>query len=470
MARPPTVGLKLAARVALALAFALGGCFESHARSVDEAAPRVRLGEPVRDDSVLRILGTGVGDLAGVALAAGDATGDGNADLWIGAPGVDSDCGRVSLVTGPITDDVGLVDGGETWTCEVGGGRAGETLAAGDFDGDGTDELLAGAPRAGRATGAAYLVRARGAGTRSFAGADARFVGGGENDDLGRGLAIAEGPLGSLLVGVPHLAPGSAGGAFVWRGDVSGDVDLVQADAVLRSDTLGAHAGTALDASCDADGDRIADVLVGAWGDDAGGTGGSARLFRGPIDEAASWDDALATFVSDEPGASAGSRVALADLDADGLCDALLGAPGAGGGTGAIYGFLAPHGGERHVDDADVVIGGAAVGDGLGIAFATGDQDGDGVIDLWIGVPGRDDGGPERGAVYVVHGPMTGVAAISGLASAMRGPVEGARLGAAIVAGIDLDGDGSHDVAAGAWGVTAGSNDRAGAVYVLRNR
>lgn len=462
--------LKLDARFAVALALMLGACFRSHERGEQDAQERPRLDAPVRDDSVLRLLGTGAGALTGMALAVGDATGDGKADLWIGAPGADSDCGRVALVAGPITKDGDLADGAETWTCAIDGGRAGEVLVAGDLEGDGVDEVLVGAPRAERATGAAYLVRARGAGTRSLSSADARFAGGGENDDLGRGLAIAEAPASALLVGVPHLAPGSAGGAFVWRGDVSGDVALGSADAVVRSDAIGAHAGTALDASCDADGDATPDVLVGAWGDDSGETGGAAYLFRGPIDGATTWDDAIASFVSDEPGAAAGSRVALADLDADGRCDVLVGAPGAGGSAGAIYGFLAPHGGERHVRDADLRVSDGAPSDGVGLAFAVGDQDGDGSLDLWVGVPGRDDGGPERGAVYVLHGPVSGAVAIRDLVPVLRGTADGAHFGAAIAAGADLDGDGSHDVAAGAWGVADGASDRVGAVYVLRNR
>ena len=45
---------------------------------------------------------------------------------------------------------------------------------------------------------------------------------------------------------------------------------------------------------------------------------------------------------------------------------------------------------------------------------------------------------------------------------------EGDHFGAALAAGADLDGDGSHDVAVGAWGAD-GEDDDEGAVYVIRN-
>ena len=89
-------------------------------------------------------------DYFGSSLATGDFDGDGFADLAIGTPdedsGLISDSGLVNVLYGSST---GLTAAGnETWWDEgrEAGDRFGSSLAAGDFDGDGFDELAVGAP------------------------------------------------------------------------------------------------------------------------------------------------------------------------------------------------------------------------------------------------------------------------------------------------------------------------------------
>jgi hypothetical protein len=93
-------------------------------------------------------------DQFGAALAAGDFNGDGYADLAIGVPFEDwnqEDTGIVQVVWGSST---GLAGPDELWRQDVlddfgldeEGDRFGWALAAGDFDGDGYDELAVGTP------------------------------------------------------------------------------------------------------------------------------------------------------------------------------------------------------------------------------------------------------------------------------------------------------------------------------------
>ncbi|HUU94532.1 MAG TPA: hypothetical protein VM487_02245, partial [Phycisphaerae bacterium] len=114
-------------------------------------------------------VGENEGDLAGAALASGDFDGDGNTDLLIGAPGYDLGRGRVYLIydiealpeeegeryLGDVGSSIpGVVFDGVAW-----GDLSGWSLSsAGDFDYDGADDVLVGAPGTESQRGAAFLI------------------------------------------------------------------------------------------------------------------------------------------------------------------------------------------------------------------------------------------------------------------------------------------------------------------------
>ena len=84
----------------------------------------------------------------GLAMAAGDFDGDGVTDLAVGAPywnsSSTSDAGRVRVYAGNVTrgfSTIGILAGSGASDSELG-----EALAAGDFDGNGHDELAIGLP------------------------------------------------------------------------------------------------------------------------------------------------------------------------------------------------------------------------------------------------------------------------------------------------------------------------------------
>ena len=131
-------------------------------------------------------------DGIGGAAAWGDFNGDGQADLALGA----RRSGRVYVIAGPITGDIDLSDG--SVVMYRGEGDAGFSIAAGDVDGDGTDELLVGAPgitsEAGF-VGAAYLLwdplDPRGEDTLGSR-ADREFGGAGAQVLVGRGASMGD--------------------------------------------------------------------------------------------------------------------------------------------------------------------------------------------------------------------------------------------------------------------------------------
>lgn len=117
--------------------------------------------------------------------------------------------------------------------------------------------------------------------------------------------------------------------------------------------------------------------------------------------------------------------------------------------------------------------GKAERGDRFGEAIATADFDGDGWLDLAIGVPREDLGGLKNvGLVHIVYGGSNGYRA--GRVQTLRQGVSGVpgqagardRFGAAL-APVDFDGDGWLDLAVGVPGETVGGARGAGMVQIF---
>ena len=64
--------------------------------------------------------------------------------------------------------------------------------------------------------------------------------------------------------------------AYLVLGPISGNVDLSAADAKLIGENSLDLAGSSVSGAGDVDGDGFDDILVGAWGEDSGGTGAGA--------------------------------------------------------------------------------------------------------------------------------------------------------------------------------------------------
>lgn len=344
-------------------------------------APAAIAGSPgaayLYDDSLSGITLTGSknGEQAGSSVAGGDIDGDGNADALIGAPGYDAsqqstNLGRVYLVSNPSSS---TTLGGGTLLEGSAGTSTGSRVAVVDFSGTGAEPFASDTNEVFQLDDSLDVVD-------SWSGGFATALDGGDTDGDG-----AE----ELLIGVSGssqvylLADGDSGGGF-------------GAGITLTGDS-GEGLGSSLASRCDADGDGQDDLAIGASGYSA--SKGRAYLLT---DVGAGLSGAAAS-VEGTAQYKLGTAVALADIDGDGICDLMVGGPGAGtNSSGVSWLYYGPVSGTLHPEDASAVFNGdgnfAAAGTTLG---SPGDLDGDGYDEVVVGAPGADS---LSGVVYLVIG------------------------------------------------------------------
>jgi cysteine-rich repeat protein/probable HAF family extracellular repeat protein len=384
------------------------------------------------------------GDLLGSAIAGpGDLDGNGVADLVVGAPGGPSAAHAGHLWTLLLAADGSVLSETQLDPSISGpldpGDHVGQALAAlGDFDGNTVPDVAAGAPR---------------------------------DDDGG----TDRGAVWTLLLG--------AGGGLAGNSKISST-----AGGFAGPLPNGGQFGGAVASIGDLDGNGTPDLAVGAPGDSDAGLGKGAVwvLRRAPGGGVVSAQKISAT----QGGFGGtldffdffGSSVAsLGDLNGDGVVDLAVGAPfddDGGGDRGAVWIlFLASNGTVSSWQKISATAGGfagpLATGDEFGASVAAlGDLDADGVVDLAVGAPFDDDGGPDRGAVWILllnpNGTVKAEQKIDSVQGGLAGPLgDGDEFGAAVASVGDIDGDGGGELAVGAPLANDGGADR-GAVYLLR--
>jgi hypothetical protein len=323
----------------------------------------------------------------GSAVGAGDFDGDGADDLVIGAPtdhGIDGECvmcGAVVVRFGSAGQGLAGGAGPLLLSQEAPaspdpaepGERFGYAVAAGDFDGDGRDDLAVGVPH--------------------------DFVG---ETSVG-GVAIYYG-VDAAAGGLPTVA----------------DLVLHQgADGLPGTAAAGDWFGAAL-AIGDFDGDGYDDLAIGAHfdGDPGVGSSGSVTVAYGgasgllPFAGVLLHQGRVAMADDAESNDAFGAALVTGDFDGNGFEDLIASHPnentsvfregaltammGGAGGLISRFRFVAgtlvglPSGGNQHA----------------GRALAVGDFDGSGFSDLGVGVPFNDVGGSNAGAAFVLYGAL----------------------------------------------------------------
>lgn len=406
------------------------------------------------DQQDVTIFGADSGDSLGFAVAAGDANGDAIDDILIGALLADGptnerpNAGEAYVVFGSPTlgptIDIALGQQDLTLFGAEQEDRLGASLATGDANGDGVQDILVG----------------------SF------LADGPENARYQGGEAY-------LIFGTPSLS----GARDMAHGEY--DLSLIAAEA---DDQLGHHL-----AMGDLNKDGIDDLILAAFRadgpDNAREDGGEVHVIfgssslSGVLDFASASPDVTVTAADNED--HLGHAVASRDVNGDGIDDLITGAPRADGpdnardGAGEAYVLFGSPSLAGSFDIAlaeqDVTILGADTGDRLGTSLASADLNGDGVADIIVGAErgdGPDDGRKDAGDVYVVLGSIslsqTVDIALDDHSAAVFGEQQGDAFGLRVAAA-DWDGDGQADVLATARAADGpdGTREDAGQAYVI---
>ena len=514
------IAILLASATTLAAIAACGGDDASDGATASPSpateAPARTPGPAVSFAERVTFFGSDPGDSL-AAIAVGDFNADGVPDVALAAPFADGpgngrpDAGEVYLFFGPFSggDRDALV--GDHDVVIYGareGDQLGRAVAAGDFNGDGVDDIALGAPFADgdglgqQGSGAVFIVAgsanlaaeidlAESVGAITISGADPGDVAGivlraadvddDGNDDLLVSAFLADGP--------DNERP-DAGEVYLIRGGPGlGDINLASDQPAVT--IVGAESGDRLGENLavgDVNGDGVLDLLVVATFADGPANEradtGETYVISGPLPtlvDIAQGGQAV-TIVGIDPGDQLGHSIVAGDVNGDDVDDLLLGAVSADGPgnrqniAGEVVLILGAANLPEFIDAAAggtaALIYGAGAGHRLGRTVALGDVNGDRLSDLLLGEPKAPsaDGTQETvGAIRLLYGgsrdyPSTASAADFTFYGLDGGDVLGDQVyGIPTLVVADMDGDGLDDVIATAPAADGPDNQREGA-------
>ncbi len=396
------------------------------------------------------------GDLFGSAVTSiGDLNRDGNVDIAVGAIGDDGSGGGVNqgAVYILFLDENGGVqshqkinntEGGLGSVLSNGDLFGSSIISLGDLDGDYVSDIAVGASGypGGAAAGAVWILFMNEDGTvkqsQKITSVDGGFTGNLDSNDK-FGTSIAN--LGDLNNdGVIDIAVGAIGDDGNSTGETADDFGAVLVLYLNADGTVNGHSkisndgagfdgeldgqdefGQSLTSIGDLNGDGIVDIAVGSWKDDDRGIdqGAVYLLFLSSDSTVKSHKKISASTTVFLKGLQAmdyfgSSLTSLPDLDGNGYVDLAVGALGDDNGgsgnnadRGAVWILSLDTSGTVEVFQKISGTGGDFSGDldngdNFGAALShIEDLDGNGSPKLAIGAPGDDDGGLDRGAVWI---------------------------------------------------------------------
>lgn len=383
----------------------------------------------------------------------GDVNGDGYADILIGAPnyanGQNSE-GRVSLFFGSASG-VSASNPWQVESNAANASLGYAVAMAGDLNGDNYADLVVGAPRYTNGEIREGQVRVY-YGSSSGPGTTADWVVESDTAyaRLGSSISSAGDVNGDgwddIVAGAPGYSNGESeeGRVYVYYGSATGITG--NNPWMIESDTTGAWLGEVVGQAGDVNGDGYDDIILGMPNYNNGGQYlGRVLVYHGAaagLGTAANW-----SVQSDHAGDRQGTAVSgVGDVNGDGYDDVILSAPHYND-TGRALGYLGSPSGLSSV--ADWTAESDQSGARLGITVSTaGDVNGDNYADVIVGASGYDTGDINAGKVFVYHGAAAGLSLTPNWM--VGGDQRNAFFGAAVANAGDVNGDGYSEVIVGA--------------------
>jgi hypothetical protein len=325
--------------------------------------------------------------------------------------------------------------------------------AAGDFDNDGFDDLVIGAPQYSGGTDREGRVYVYPGG--QFAVAFATFTE--SNIDFARlGASVAGAgnvngdAFDDVIAGAPDWFDGVilGGAAAVYHGSAGG---LPPSPSwLVGSDLPDTAFGSSVSGAGDVNNDGFDDVMVGAPNYEQSVTlEGRAFLYLGSasgLSTSAAWSP-----LGGQPTGHFGATVAgIGDVNNDGFDDVAVAGPDEDDGEtdeGLVHIYLGSAGGLSASATVTLQANQASASFGSSVSGA-GDVNGDGYDDVVVGAPKWDGGLIDEGKAFLYLGSAGGVQPVP--VWSVEGDQAGALMGSSVAGVGDMNGDGLDDVAVGA--------------------
>lgn len=444
----------------------------------------------------------------------GDINNDGLPDIAVGATGRDSNGktnnGGVFIInldyngTAKKIQEISEDDGNFSGFLSNGGQFGRGVTTIGDLNGDGVNDIAVGAvldSAGGTSRGAIWILFLDTNGTvknyQKISSTQGGFSGTIDNDDrFGSGLVglgdLNGDGIGDVAVGAMNDDDGGTNKGAIWilyldtNGTVKSHYKINSLDNVLTS-LMGNNEMFADDISYfgDRNNDGKPDLLVGAWYalEASVRTGEvyvihlegskvfpkknyqSMKSIISDINKFSNTTGSILEGVLDSADSYGKAIAVIGDLDGDGVDDIAVGAHGdddGGADRGAVYiQFLNDDGSIKLIQKISDTEGGftgtLANEDKFGSSITSlGDLNKDGIVDIAVGAQGDNDGGTDRGAVWILfldtNGTVKSHQKISDTAGGYSGTLaNGDFFGNSITCPGDIDGDTIQDIVVGAY-------------------